>query len=249
MDDDPVFNYVASIQGREFFVTIFENKMSQWDDLSSCGLARRLQDDPSDGVISVPVNNDIFEKAMEMAQKEKTEEARTGHLQAVGGDSGRYCRNRSTVRTVLLAGGKSAPESTTCPKSANTALSCDIRSLSRSPCCKCPPSLQTLHDQPDGSHSTSWSDRDCFNEHKTRSKPTLPWEDRASAPDACSCGHSACNDAGPSEIRKTLDQCLINDIGEVFLDFTACSIRSQSAFNFRREARSTLKTGSVPMQS
>jgi hypothetical protein len=39
-DETPIFNYVASIQGREFIVTIFENKMSQWDDLSGYGFGR-----------------------------------------------------------------------------------------------------------------------------------------------------------------------------------------------------------------
>jgi len=87
MDDLPVFNYVASIQGREFIVTILENRMSQWDDLSGCGLAHRLQDEQSDGVISVRVSDKIFERATEMVRKEKAEEARTGQFQVPAGET------------------------------------------------------------------------------------------------------------------------------------------------------------------
>ena len=66
MDDTPVFNYVASIQGREFIVTIFENKMSQWDDLSGYGSADRLQgNQKAASVISVLAKDEIFIKASE----------------------------------------------------------------------------------------------------------------------------------------------------------------------------------------
>lgn len=89
MDDVPVFNYVASIRGREFIVTILESKMSQWDDLGGCGLARRLQDEQPEGVISVRVSAEIFEKATEMVQKEKAEEDRTGQFQVPAGETAR----------------------------------------------------------------------------------------------------------------------------------------------------------------
>lgn len=88
IDDTPVFNYVASIQGREFIVTIFENKMSQWDDLSGYGLADRLQgEQEAASLISVRADDELFIKASEMVQKEKAEEARTGQFQVPMGET------------------------------------------------------------------------------------------------------------------------------------------------------------------
>jgi len=75
----PVFNYVASIRGREFIVTIHQNMMSEWDDLGGCSLNDRLREVVPEGtVISVRVSEEIFAKALKMAEEEKLEESK-GH--------------------------------------------------------------------------------------------------------------------------------------------------------------------------
>jgi hypothetical protein len=87
-DDVPVFNYVASIQNREFIVTIAQNRMSQWDDLSSCTLDDRLQnEEPAGSIISVRISEEIYLKALEMVEKEKLEEARIGQFQVPAGET------------------------------------------------------------------------------------------------------------------------------------------------------------------
>lgn len=84
-DDTPVFNYVASIEGREFIVTIFENRMSQWDDVSGYGLSERLRGEELNRIISVRVSDEIFEKVVAMIENEKAEELRMRHFSVPAG--------------------------------------------------------------------------------------------------------------------------------------------------------------------
>jgi hypothetical protein len=78
-EETPVFNYVVSIEDREFIVTVTQNRMSQWDDLTGRSLVSQLRDEvAAESVIAVQASEKICLKALEMAQKEKMEEARTG---------------------------------------------------------------------------------------------------------------------------------------------------------------------------
>jgi hypothetical protein len=77
----PIFNYVVSVQGREFIVTINDDSMSQWDDLSLTGLPERIHGEAAEGfVIEVRISDEIDSKARAMAEKERIEEARTGQF-------------------------------------------------------------------------------------------------------------------------------------------------------------------------
>ena len=88
VDETPVFNYVAAIQGKEFIVTISQNRMSRWDDLSSCTLDDRLRDDEPEGSVpSVRISDEIYRMALEMVEREKLEEARTGQFQSPAGET------------------------------------------------------------------------------------------------------------------------------------------------------------------
>jgi hypothetical protein len=56
----PIFNYVVSVQGREFIVTINDDSMSQWDDLSLTGLPERIHGEAAEGfVIEVRISDEI----------------------------------------------------------------------------------------------------------------------------------------------------------------------------------------------
>jgi hypothetical protein len=77
MDSPPIFNYVVSVQGREFIVTIHEDAMSLWDDLGSSSLSERIHGDVAEA---------IYSKARAMAEKERLEETRTGQFASPTGD-------------------------------------------------------------------------------------------------------------------------------------------------------------------
>jgi hypothetical protein len=85
--ETPVFNYVMAIQGREFVITITRDMMSQWVDLTGRSLTDQLQDEMAASAIAVQANEKISLKALEMAQKEKMEEIRTGKFQEPAGET------------------------------------------------------------------------------------------------------------------------------------------------------------------
>jgi hypothetical protein len=88
MDDTPIYNYVAAIQGREYIVTICEGGMSQWDDLSRGNLSDRIHGEQAEGsVIEVRISDEIYLKARSMAEKEKAEEIRTGQAASPVGET------------------------------------------------------------------------------------------------------------------------------------------------------------------
>jgi hypothetical protein len=86
-DEVAVFNYVASVQGSEFIVTIFNDRRSEWEDLTGKGLADQLQTPVPEPEVEVPISDQIFAKAMAMAEKEKLEEAQTGTFQVPDGET------------------------------------------------------------------------------------------------------------------------------------------------------------------
>jgi hypothetical protein len=80
-DSSPVFNYVVSVQGREFIITIHEDSMSRWDDLSLTSLPERIHgEEGENSVIKIRISDEIYSKALTMAENEKLEEARTGQV-------------------------------------------------------------------------------------------------------------------------------------------------------------------------
>jgi hypothetical protein len=81
------FNYVLTIQNREFDITITRNRTSYWEDLTSQSLADRLHNRVAQAVISVRASEEIFLKALAMARKEQLEEARTGKFQEPVGEA------------------------------------------------------------------------------------------------------------------------------------------------------------------
>jgi len=105
MDDLPVFNYVASIQGREFIVTILENRMSQWDDLSGCGLAHRLQDEQSDGVISVRVSDKFLRGPRRWSEKKRPKRLGQGNSKCLR-ERRRMTSSKWTVCLKISFGGR-----------------------------------------------------------------------------------------------------------------------------------------------
>jgi hypothetical protein len=90
MSNSPIFNYVVLIQpGREYIVTIFDDGMSQWDDLSRGSLSDRIHGEEAEGsVVEVRISNEIFAKARNMAEREKAEEIRTGQAPSPAGETG-----------------------------------------------------------------------------------------------------------------------------------------------------------------
>ena len=76
--DTPIFNYVAALpENREFILTIFEDGMSHWDDLSEGTLVERvLCDEDQASIVSVRISGEILAKAREMAAREKEGDAR-----------------------------------------------------------------------------------------------------------------------------------------------------------------------------
>jgi hypothetical protein len=87
MDSSPIFNYVVSIQGREFIVTIYEDAMSRWDDLSLTSLSERIHGDEAEtSVVEVRISDEIYSNACTMAEKERIEEVRTGQFPSPVGD-------------------------------------------------------------------------------------------------------------------------------------------------------------------
>jgi hypothetical protein len=87
VDEVAVFNYVASVQGHEFIVTIFNDRRSEWEDLTGKGLVDQLQTPVPEPEVEVPISDQIFAKALAMAQKEKLEEAQTGTFQVPVGET------------------------------------------------------------------------------------------------------------------------------------------------------------------
>jgi hypothetical protein len=87
MDSPPIFNYVVSVQGREFIVTIHEDAMSLWDDLGSSSLSERIHGDVAEAsAVEVRISDAIYSKARAMAEKERLEETRTGQFASPTGD-------------------------------------------------------------------------------------------------------------------------------------------------------------------
>ena len=80
----PVFNYVVSVRGREFILTIYEGGMSQWDDLAQSSLSDRVYGNATGSVVEVQVTEEIYEMALLMARREREEEAKSGQFQPVG---------------------------------------------------------------------------------------------------------------------------------------------------------------------
>jgi hypothetical protein len=86
-DGVAVFNYVASVQGHEFIVTLFNDRRSEWEALTGKSLADQLQTPVPEPEVEVPISDQIFAKAMAMAEKEKLEEAQTGTFQVPAGET------------------------------------------------------------------------------------------------------------------------------------------------------------------
>jgi succinate dehydrogenase flavin-adding protein (antitoxin of CptAB toxin-antitoxin module) len=97
-----VFHYVIEIEDREFLLVIMPDGMSHWDDHTQRRTIRHpshqhlelrafagdekafrlLKKETSEFTISVAVPEKVFLKAVQMAEKQKREEAATGNPQA-----------------------------------------------------------------------------------------------------------------------------------------------------------------------